>query len=49
MTETLKGNLGMLPGRTQRLNVLFEAFANKEVFFFTSQNKTQFSRQARPI
>lgn len=27
MTETLKGNLGMLPMRTQRLNVLCENFA----------------------
>jgi hypothetical protein len=29
MTETLKGNLGMLPARTQRLNVLCETFAGQ--------------------
>jgi len=29
VTETLKGNLGMLPGRTQRLNLLCEALAGR--------------------
>jgi hypothetical protein len=29
MTETLKGNLGMLPGRTQRFNALCENLAGR--------------------
>jgi hypothetical protein len=28
-TETLKGNLGMLPHRTQRLNLLCESYAGR--------------------